>query len=157
DCAKMRQWIERLIHGAVLIAMFAGTSNLAAQRRTPQAQLPCGDVLSFQILLDRQGFSPGEIDGKRNANFLRALTALQTARGVASTGQPDCATWHALGGDTSGSLFSSYVITTKDIRGPYQRLIPRTLVAQAQLPALRYRSVLEMLGERFHSSPMLLA
>src|SRR5919204_179290 len=64
--------------------------------------LPCGDYLSFQVLLDRQGFSPGEIDAKPGDNFTHAIIALQQARQAPLTGQPDCDTWHALGGDTAG-------------------------------------------------------
>src|SRR5207237_8988740 len=104
-----------------------------------QSHLPCGDPLSFQILLDRQSFSPGEIDGKQSANLSRALTALQGARGLSETGQADCATWHALGGETSDPLLATYTITAKDVRGPYQRVIPRSLMAQAPLPGLMYR------------------
>jgi lipoprotein-anchoring transpeptidase ErfK/SrfK len=113
--------------------------------------------MSFQILLDRQGFSPGEIDGVAGSNLARAITALQQARGISVTGQPDCDTWHALGGDgASSSLFVSYTLTKDDVAGPFTERIPKELVQQAALPALGYRSVLERLGERFHSSPALL-
>ena len=39
--------------------------------------LPCGDYVSFQVLLDRQGFSSGQIDGKPGNNFNHALSAAQ--------------------------------------------------------------------------------
>src|SRR5476651_9413 len=67
-------------------------------RRAPAAaaSLPCGDLVSFQVLLDRQGFSPGQIDGKIGANFSHAIAALQSAHSLKASGQPDCATWQAL-------------------------------------------------------------
>src|ERR1700704_6145099 len=71
-------------------------------RRTPPAPtLRCGDLVGFQVLMDRQGFSPGQIDGRTGANFSHALTALQTAKNVQPSGQPDCETWKALGADTA--------------------------------------------------------
>ena len=112
--------------------------------------------MAFQVLLDRQGFSPGEIDGKPGTNFSRALTALQNVRKVAATGQPDCNTWHALGGDRAEPALTAYTISDDDIKGPFEKTIPRELTQQASLPALGYRSPLEMIGERFHVSPALL-
>ena len=70
-------------------------------RSAPASTLPCGDLVSFQVLLDRQGFSPGQIDGKVGANFLHAIAALQDARKLPATGQPDCDTWKALDGPTA--------------------------------------------------------
>jgi lipoprotein-anchoring transpeptidase ErfK/SrfK len=129
-------------------------------------RLPCGGLLSFQVLLDRQGFSPGEIDGMTGANFTHALSAFQQARHLPMSGQPDCETWRAVGGDSAGSNDTggnsagpttvSYTITAEDVKGPFTKTIPKDLVAQAALPALGYRSVLEKLGERFHTSPALL-
>jgi lipoprotein-anchoring transpeptidase ErfK/SrfK len=118
--------------------------------------LPCGDYLSFQVLLDRQGFSPGEIDAKPGDNFTHAIIALQQARQAPLTGQPDCDTWHALGGDTAGDLLTTYTITSADAQGPFEEHIPANLVEQAKLAALGYRSPLEELAERFHCSPPLL-
>jgi lipoprotein-anchoring transpeptidase ErfK/SrfK len=120
------------------------------------APLPCGDLIGFQVLLDSHGFSPGEIADKPGSNLTHALTALQTARAIAATGQPDCDTWHALGGDSAGSLVRTYTVTEDDMKGPFTK-IPRDLEQQAELPALGYRSPLEELAERFHVAPSVLA
>ncbi|HEY2907505.1 MAG TPA: L,D-transpeptidase [Vicinamibacterales bacterium] len=126
----------------------------------PTRQLPppleCGDYIAFQVLLDRQGFSPGEIDGKPGVNFSHALSAAQAARQLPATGQPDCDTWHALGGETTGPPLASYTITEADAKGPFTEAIPPELDRQARLPALGYRSVTEAIAERFHAAPALL-
>jgi len=41
------------------------TSRSGHQVRRYAQSLPCGTLLGFQVLLDRQGFSPGVIDGKQ--------------------------------------------------------------------------------------------
>jgi len=122
----------------------------------PPPPLPCGDYVSFQVLLDRQGFSTGEIDGKPGTNFSHALSALQNARHIAATGQPDCETWHALGGDHAEPTIAAYTITDDDLKAPFTTDIPRELAKQASLEALGYRSPLEMIAERFHAAPALL-
>ena len=130
------------------------TTNKPAGNEPPA--LECGDVLAFQVLLDKQGFSPGQLDGAVGPNFGRALSAFQETQRIAKTGQPDCATWNALGGDAAGSATVSYTVTDDDVKGPFTTAIPRELPKQAALPELGYRSVLEKLGERFHSAPALL-
>ncbi len=130
-------------------------SHRAAHPSKP-APLPCGDPLSFEVLLDRQSFSPGEIDGKLGTNAAHAIAALQAARGLEPTGDADCDTWHALGGDTGGAMTSTYTIEPADVKGPFEKRIPRDLEKQAALRALSYRSPLERLGEKFHASPALL-
>jgi lipoprotein-anchoring transpeptidase ErfK/SrfK len=126
-----------------------------ASTRAPTA-LPCGDPYAFQVLLDQQNFSPGEIDGKLGTNASHALAAVQAARGLEPTGDADCDTWRALGGETSGATTVTYVIDDADVKGRFTKVIPRDLQKQASLPALAYRSALERLGERFHVSPALL-
>jgi lipoprotein-anchoring transpeptidase ErfK/SrfK len=126
-----------------------------AESRTPA--LPCGDLVGFQVLLDRQGFSPGQIDGRTGANFSHALTALQTARNIPSTGEPDCDTWQALGGATAGPTLTTYALTDDDMKGPFEPRIPLRLPDQARLATLAYRSVEELIAERFHASPAMLA
>ena len=129
------------------------------QKARPAPTVPpleCGDYLSFQVLLDRQGFSPGEIDDRPGPNLTHALAAMQSVRNLPQTGEPDCDSWHALAGDQAGDLIAEYTVTEADLKGPFETNIPRNLVQQAELPALGYRSPLERLGEKFHASPALL-
>jgi lipoprotein-anchoring transpeptidase ErfK/SrfK len=126
----------------------------AAADKTPP--LPCGDYLAFQVLMDHEGFSPGQIDGRPGSNFDHALTALQTARKIAGSGKPDCETWKALKGESVEAALTTYTITQKDLDGPFEEQIPKTLADQAKLPSLGYQSAIEKLGERFHASPALL-
>ena len=123
----------------------------------PAASLRCGDLLGFQVLLGRQGFSPGQIDGKTGANFSHALSALQAEKNVQSTGRPDCDTWKALGGDTAEPTVTTYTLTDTDMKGPFEKRIPRRLADQAKLDSLGYQSATELIAERYHSSPALLA
>ena len=118
--------------------------------------LPCGDYVSFQVLLDRQGFSSGQIDGKPGINFTHALSAAQAARTLNATGKADCETWKALGGDKSEPTVTTYTVTEADLDGPFEKTIPRQLVDQAKLPALEYQSPIEAIAERFHTSPALI-
>jgi lipoprotein-anchoring transpeptidase ErfK/SrfK len=138
----------------IIVALMA---MLQPQRGTSHA-VPrvCGDPIAYQVILDRHGFSPGEIDGTLGDNATRALAAFQEANNLPATGQPECATWDAL---TSGEVpptTMAYHITAADARGPFTPRIPADLLAQAKLPALNYRSLLEALGERFHTAPQLL-
>ena len=124
----------------------------ATAKRAPQE---CGHVFDFQVLLDRHRFSPGEIDAKAGPNLRRALTAFQTARGLAQTGEPDCETWYALGGDSAAPTTATHELTADDIKGPFAERIPARLDQQHELPALEYRSPIERLSERFHAAPSL--
>jgi lipoprotein-anchoring transpeptidase ErfK/SrfK len=108
------------------------------------------------VLLDRQGFSPGEIDGKPGDNFTHTIIAAQQARQTSPTTKPDCDTWHALGGDDMEPALTTYTITDADEKGPFEKQIPEDMMDQAKLPALGYRSPLELIAERFHASPALI-
>ena len=165
---QVRRWIPiaAVICTAALISTAAeaqrAAPKAAKKKPAPQAKaaeppkLACGDYMAFQVLLDKQGFSPGEIDGKPGPNFSHAIAALQTARKLPATGQADCETWQALGGDTAGSPTAGYTITDADLKGPFVEAIPRELPDQASLPALGYTSAIEALAEKFHTSPAVL-
>ncbi|MGE3959236.1 MAG: L,D-transpeptidase family protein [Vicinamibacterales bacterium] len=125
----------------------------------PKADRPatCGDVLAFQVRLDRRGFSPGEIDGRHGPNLERALTAFQEQAQIPVTGQPDCASWAELSSDGTSDVLIDYQVTEEDEAGPFlEGSLPPSLPEQASLPSLAYASVLEALAERFHASPRLI-
>ncbi len=107
------------------------------------------------MLLDRQGFSPGQIDGQPGDNFAHALAAFQIANRMSASGF-SCDAWAALIGESDERTITTYTVTAEDAKGPFQTEIPRRLADQASLPALGYRSTLELLSERFHASPQLL-
>jgi lipoprotein-anchoring transpeptidase ErfK/SrfK len=124
----------------------------------PTAQAPVvNDVTAAQVMLDRLGFSSGEIDGRMGANVHGAITAFQDAQGLATSGQLDAKTWQTLT-EQSGGLqpLVSYVVAEADIAGPFTPAIPSDLMEQSTLEALGYRNALEALAEKFHTSPALL-
>jgi lipoprotein-anchoring transpeptidase ErfK/SrfK len=125
-------------------------------RRGSTLAAACGDILAFQVLLDRHGFSSGEIDGKFGTNTKRALSAFQKANKLKPTGMLDCETWSALGGGDQSSTTTEYTITDADAAGPFVEHIPESLADQAGLPSLGYGSLTETIAERFHASPALL-
>jgi lipoprotein-anchoring transpeptidase ErfK/SrfK len=115
------------------------------------------EVLATQVALDRSGFSPGEIDGRAGRNLQRALAAFQGSHQLPATGRLDDETWKQLAA-TAGDVppLVDYTITDADLAGPFTPNIPPKLPDQAALDALNYRTPLELVGERFHSSPALL-
>src|SRR5204862_1506862 len=90
------------------------------------------------------------------SSLKHALSAFQAAHHLPETGEPNCETWAALGGDATEPSTTTYEIAEADVSGPFQTEIPRDLIAQAKLPALSYKSPEERIGERFHASPDLL-
>ena len=132
-------------------------SPAAADQKRPPAKQPAkaaakakkpGDApvdvkaLQTQVMLDRAGYSPGEIDGSAGTSTTRALAAYTKNGGKADALPSDAVT--------------AYTITEQDAAGPFVPNIPEDMVEKSKLPALGYANLLEALGEKFHSSPSLL-
>jgi lipoprotein-anchoring transpeptidase ErfK/SrfK len=114
----------------------------AAQKKAPEAPVVDTRALQTQVMLDRAGYSPGEIDATMGSSTTRALDAY-----VKNGGKAD-----ALPGDA----VTAYTITAQDAAGPFTPKIPEDMVEKSKLTALGYTNLLEALGERFHCSPSLL-
>jgi len=112
-------------------------------------------VVRAQILLARAGFSPGEVDGVYGDDFGIAVKGYQENRGLMPTGTIDAEMWRLLDSD-AGPLLSTYTITRADEKGPF-RPAPADVQEKAKMKWLGFETPEEELGERFHSSPKLLA
>jgi lipoprotein-anchoring transpeptidase ErfK/SrfK len=136
--------------------MFPGVLIVMAGQQKPKGEA-VGKVseLEIQVLLDRAGFSPGEIDGKSGQNSQRALSAFAKAHRIAGGPRGRAALLKKLG---AGSIkpVVTYAITAEDTAGPFAEAIPEDMTERAKLPGLYYTSVLEEMSEKFHSSPALM-
>jgi lipoprotein-anchoring transpeptidase ErfK/SrfK len=112
-------------------------------------------VVRAQILLDRARFSPGEIDGVYGDDLGVAVKGYQENHGLKPTGTIDAEMWRLLDSD-AGPLLSTYTITQADEKGPFLPL-PADVQEKAKMKWLGFETPEEGLGERFHSSPKLLA
>src|SRR5579862_2619701 len=111
-------------------------------------------VLRAEILLDRAGFSVGEIDGTIGTNAMHAVAGFRAARSLPAGTSVDADVWTALNMDTEPALVS-YTTTPADVKGPFVK-VPKDIMLQAKLPHLGYSSPLEDIAEKFHVRPLLL-
>lgn len=113
-------------------------------------------TLSVQVALDRRGFSPGVIDGAESASFKAALRGFQVAHELPETGAYDRATAIALREDSARPATALVRIPASFANAAFVPDLPTETAKQAGLPALGYRDIVEMLAERFHTTPAFL-
>jgi lipoprotein-anchoring transpeptidase ErfK/SrfK len=112
-------------------------------------------LLRAQAWLARARFSPGAIDGRTGANLVHVVKAYQYARGLPASGAIDQATWDRLAREPSSALPAArlYVITARDVAGPFAPDVGSDLLKLAALPAgPQFSTPLEALAARFHMS-----
>ena len=103
------------------------------------------------MVLDREGFSPGVIDGRWGSNVARAAVSWKQAKkSKVDLGNPE--DLKQLIKSSGGEVFTRYTIRSADVTGPFVAKIPVDYAEKARLKAMSYTSVEELLAERFHMS-----
>ena len=112
-------------------------------------------IMQAQVVLDRQGFGPGVIDGKMGISSHNALEGFQEAHGLPATGKLDPATQQALG--QWNNIPATRVVRIPQDWGDRQYVkMPKEPEDQAKMQELGYQSLDERLAERFHTTPEVL-
>lgn len=117
---------------------------------------PNASIIKAQVLLARQGVSPGEIDGLDGDNYRKAVDQFRRRENLGGGEFIDAATWQALKGDVSADIAADYVVTKQDAKTRFTGRIPHDYARQARMKRLGYRNAQEMFAERFHMSEGLL-
>ncbi len=108
-------------------------------------------IAQLQVVLDREGFSPGVIDGRWGSNVARAAVSWKQAKkSKVDLGNPE--DLKQLIKRSGGEVFTRYTIRSADVTGPFVAKIPVDYAEKARLKAMSYTSVEELLAERFHMS-----
>ena len=113
-------------------------------------------IMQAQVVLDRQGFGPGVIDGKMGISTKNALEGFQEAHNLEATGKLDPETQQALG--QWSNIAATRVVKIPDDWGTRQyQKVPEEPEDQAKMQELGYESLDERLAERFHTTAEVLA
>ncbi len=106
------------------------------------------DVMTrLQIFLDQQKFGPGKIDGRGKLFTAQALDRYRQAHGLPINGKIDS----DIPLDSVNPIFTTYQIRPDDLK--YVGDLPGKPPEQSKLKYMVYPSLLEFVGERYHSDP----
>lgn len=139
-----------------LVLVAASTSLFAQTLPAPPAEpqvmaaLPVREreiITRLQIYLDQRNFGPGKIDGRWGEFTGKALNRFQKANGMAVDGK-----WESVPDLLQISpIYTSYTLRPEDFKQVGN--IPKTPQEQSKLKRMPYTSIVEFLGEKFHSDP----
>ncbi len=111
-------------------------------------------ALQWQIALEREGFSPGIIDGKVGPKTALATMEFQRRAGLAANGWLDTPTREALGVGLREPV-QKYSIRATD-QTQVTGTVPPDWIAKSKMPYLGYTSLTDVVAEQFHCTRGLL-
>jgi lipoprotein-anchoring transpeptidase ErfK/SrfK len=141
--------------GAGIDAASVNNAEFDASKPPAEGKIDAA-VVKVQVLLDRNRFSPGEIDGKLGENAQKALKAFAQAKGLSANRSLTPDVWKALAATSSEVAVGEYRVSAEDVKGPFLQKLPSRMEDMKNLPALTYTSPREGLAEKFHMSEELL-
>lgn len=144
---------------AVLTTAVSAQENVTPANSAAPAPEPVRidqSVLHVQVILDALGFGPGVLDGRGGQSLENALKGFQQSRGLRVTGKPDSETLKALYPYRAKRPTITVTLDAPSLAGPFVNPIPKDYADQAKLKTMAYRTPIEKLAERFHTTPEVL-
>ena len=148
-------WASAVV-GAWALDMEAVNNANFQQRPSKSSKGADAVLIKAQVLLDRAGFSPGEIDGQAGENNRKAIAAFEAAHGLKADGKLNSDIWTKLTAGSTEPVLTEYAIDEKDVKGPFLKKVPAKMEDMKNLDWLGYTSPVEALAEKFHMSEALL-
>ena len=108
-------------------------------------------IMQAQVVLDREGFGPGIIDGKMGMSTENALRGYQEANDLDVTGKLDDATKEALSEFDTIAATRVVTIPQSFAKASYST-IPEDPAEIAEIDRMGYKSLDERIAERFHTT-----
>lgn len=110
-------------------------------------------IAQLQIFLDQKHFGPGKIDGGWGEFTGKALNYYEKVNNLPVT--TEITSWETVGEhlpiEEVYPVYTTYTVTEEDMKRIGS--IPSSYAAQSKMRSMPYTSVIEFLGERFHSDP----
>src|SRR3954451_15014429 len=144
----IRWFLTFLVMAAVQPALAAELTPERINNANFTGKLPSEDSVSplavkVQVLLDRAHFSPGEIDGRFGDNVEKALQAFAEANNLPAGKVLTSEIWSRLQQISGDAVIAEYVVTERDVKGPYIEKLPAKMEDMKSLKALSYTGLKE--------------